>query len=167
MTVDELRQLYSQKPQAPIQSTLQPTTTSDAPQPYISSDHIYPPAPQAPPTPTSLESFHPEGLDPNVPPPIIPSSRAVSILLDGSKSRSQSLDCDDDHHRDSVDRLFDDDEDVVFATPSKSSRALEKSPEYVPAQEGPESEEELTDRVEVAKDPIRSSPFTCKHSSCP
>ena len=101
-----------------------------------------------------------------MPPPIIPSSRAVSILLDGSRSRSQSLDCDDDHQRDSVDRLFDDDEDVVFATPSKSSRALEKSPEYVPAQEGPESEEELTDRVEVPKDPVRSSPFTCKHSSC-
>ena len=90
----------------------------------------------------------------------------MSILLDGSKSRSQSLDCDDDHQRDSVDRLFDDDEDVVFATPSKSSRALEKSPEYVPAQEGPESEEELTDRVEVTQDSVRSSPFTCKHSSC-
>lgn len=83
------------------------------------------------------------------------------MLLEGGNTRSSSLEYVD-HQRSSAERLFDDDEDVEYATPEKTKPAeAEKLAEYVPAREGPESEEEL----DMGGEHIHEASHNVQHSS--
>lgn len=140
-------------------------TSSVPPQTQAPLEQLPSPQPSTPPSPISPVASRTSRLSQDIPLPVFASSDAVSMLLEGGNTRSSSLEYVD-HQRSSAERLFDDDEDVEYATPEKTKPAeAEKLAEYVPAREGPESEEELDmggEHIHEASHNVQQSSPACK-----